>query len=372
MERTFGLDSALKFDSDIYHIETFAEPKQFKVISLLYKSGKVLELKEKAYDHEIKEKSLIALIQSIHRTQIDEVSHLLNLAENVKKRMHGEAFNKIGMLLMNKGFLANAKISFEEAIKLDHNLTDAHRNLGQVYQKSGDIDKAIAQYTRALYLAPDNPDYYLDLGLAYLEKGMYDEAFKELEKAININKDFAEAYFNLGLLILKEKVVKKQPPEEKDVISAMVNLKYASLLDPRFQAKSFKDASILIEEEEYSEALETFLQFKESLKKINIHEFVSDFEIFSRFSDLKEIPLTVDEYIDRMSMKVEQYPAYADLRNALGKAYLIKMRTLFNAALTQFKKAIEINPEYEHAKKNLELVENEAKGFMLFLRAILK
>jgi len=33
---------------------------------------------------------------------------------------------------------------------------------------------------------------------------------------------------------------------------------------------------------------------------------------------------------------------------------------------------VEINPDYVQAKRNLELVENEIKGFMLLLRAILK
>ena len=39
MDKVFGLDSALKLGEDVYHIETFAEPKHFKVISQTYKSG---------------------------------------------------------------------------------------------------------------------------------------------------------------------------------------------------------------------------------------------------------------------------------------------------------------------------------------------
>jgi tetratricopeptide (TPR) repeat protein len=372
VEKTFGLDSAVKFGSDIYHIETFAEPRKFKVITQVYKSGKVLDINESAYDPDIREKTLISLIQTVHNNEIEEISHLLHLAENVTEKMHADALNKIGVLFLTRGFYDDAKKSFKSAIKLDHNLTNAHRNLGHLYKKTGNIDKAIAQFTRALYLAPNNADYYLDLGLAYLEKNMYDEAFQELEKAININKDYAEAYFNLGLLILQEKVVNTKKPDEKNIMSAIVNLKYASLLDHRFQQDSFKQAFHMLEQEKYSEAAVAFTAFRDSLRNIDIHEFVSDFEIFSKFSDLKEIPITIDEYIDRMHSKVEQYPSYADLRNALGKAYLIKMRTLFNAAIKNFKKALEINPHYEQAQKNLELVEHETKGFMLFLRAILK
>lgn len=372
MSRTYGLDSALKYDSEIYHIETFAEPKLLKLISQTFKSGRVLDMQEKNYDHQIREKTLIDMIQVMHNHQIESLAALLRLAENITKSMHADAMNKIGVLFMAKGFYQEAKKNLSNAIRLDPQLTDAHRNMGNVYKKIGDIDRAIAQFTRALYLAPANADYYLDLGLAYLEKDMYDEAFKELEKAIDFNKNFAEAYFNLGLLILKEKILKSEKPNEKEVIASIVNLKYASMLDPHYQVEVYKDAIQTIEQKEFSKAYSQLTKFKDDMKKTDIHEFIYDFELFSKYSDLKEVTITVDEYIDIMHAKIEKSPQYADLRNALGKAYLIKMRSLFNAALTQFKKSVEINPNYQHAKRNLELVENEIKGFMLLLRAILK
>ncbi len=372
MARTYGLDSALKYDNDIYHIETYAEPKLFKLISQTFKSGRVLDVKEKNYDHQIREKTLIDLIQVMHNHQIESLASLLKLAENITKSMHADAMNKIGVLFMAKGFFQEAKKTLSNAIKLDPQLTDAHRNMGYVYRKIGDIDRAIAQFTRALYLAPANADYYLDLGLAYLEKDMYDEAFQELEKAIDFNKNFAEAYFNLGFLILKEKVLKSEKPHEKDVISSIVNLKYASLLDPRYQVEVYKNAVQILEQKEFAKAFNQLSKFKSDMRKTDIHEFIYDFELFSKYSDLKEVSITVDEYIEIMHAKIDNNPQYADLRNALGKAYLIKMRSLFNAALTQFKKSVDINPNYQHAKRNLELVENEIKGFMLLLRAILK
>lgn len=372
MDKVFGLDSALKLASDVYHVETFAEPKHCKVISQVFKSGKILEVSEKNYDPAIAEKSLINIIQSTHNQQIDELSHLLKLAENVQKQLHAEAFNRIGVLFFNKGFYEEARKSFSAAVEADENLTDAHRNLGNVYKKLGNPDRAIAQFTRALYLAPNNADYYLDLALAYLEKDMYDEAFKELKKAININEDYADAYFNLGFLILKEKVVKNKKPKERDINAAKLYFKNASIMDERFQEQTYYEAFRLLWDNNFVEAFEKFAKFKDNLKKVDVHEFIADFELFSKVGNLKETKITIEEYIDLMSSKIERYPHYADLRNALGKAYLVKVRALFNAARQQFKKALEINPDYQEAKKNIELVENELKGFILFLRAILK
>jgi tetratricopeptide (TPR) repeat protein len=372
MEKVFGLDSALKIGEEVYHIETFAEPKHFKVISQVYKSGSVLSVIDKAYDAQITEKDMLQLIQTTHNHQIEELSHLLHIASNVQEQLRANAFNKIGILFLKKGFYKEAKKAFESAIKADDRLTDAHRNLGTIYKKLGDPDRAIAQLTRALYLAPNNADYYLDLALAYLEKDMYDEAFIELKKAINLNEDYADAYFNLGLLILKEKVVKKKNAAQYDISSAKLYFKNASIMDERYQDKAYRAAFELLWQDNYTEALAQFENFQSATKKVDIHEFVADFDLFSKLSGLKDTPITIEEYVDLMNSKIEKYPRYPDLRNALGKAYLIKVRALFNAARQQFKKALEINPDYHEARKNLELLENEIKGFILFLRAILK
>jgi tetratricopeptide (TPR) repeat protein len=372
MDKVFGLDSALKIGEDVYHIESYAKPKHFKVISQTYKSGKILNVNEKEYDQQITEKDMLRLIQTTHNHQIKELCYLLQIAENVQEQLRANAFNKIGILFLKKGFYKEAKKSFESAIKADDSLTDAHRNLGTVYKKLGDPDRAIAQLTRALYLAPNNADYYLDLALAYLEKDMYEEAFTELKKAINLNEDYADAYFNLGLLILKEKVVKRKKAAQYEINSAKLYFKNASILDERYQDKTYRAAFNQLWKDNYVDALKLFEQFLVDMRRIDVHEFIADFELFSKLSGLKDTPITVEEYVDLMNSKIEKYPRYPDLRNALGKAYLIKVRALFNAARQQFKKALEINPDYHEARKNLELLENEMKGFILFLRAILK
>jgi tetratricopeptide (TPR) repeat protein len=143
-------------------------------------------------------------------------------------------------------------------------------------------------------------------------------------------------------------------------------------MDERFQEKSYHKAFRTLWENKYADALKRFQKFKDDMKKVDVHDFISDFELFSKLSGLKETQITIEEYIDLMDSKIEKYPHYPDLRNALGKAYLVKIRALLNAARKQFKKALELNPEYLEARKNLELIENELKGFILFLRAILK
>jgi hypothetical protein len=56
----------------------------------------------------------------------------------------------------------------------------------------------------------------------------------------------------------------------------------------------------------------------------------------------------------------------------LGIAHLIQCRNLFLRALEEFRVSLRINPGYKRAEKNLKLSENDGKGFLILLRAILK
>jgi cell fate (sporulation/competence/biofilm development) regulator YlbF (YheA/YmcA/DUF963 family) len=80
----------------------------------------------------------------------------------------------------------------------------------------------------------------------------------------------------------------------------------------------------------------------------------------------------IQEYTNKLCSAIEKKPNFADLRNDLGIAYLIQCRNLFLKGLSEFRAALSINPEYERAKKNLKLAENDGKGFLILLRAILK
>jgi len=80
----------------------------------------------------------------------------------------------------------------------------------------------------------------------------------------------------------------------------------------------------------------------------------------------------IASYLDELRREIERHPDYADLHNNLGIAYLIMCRNLFLKALEEFREALRINPTYKKAKKNLKLSENDGKGFLILLRAILK
>ncbi len=80
----------------------------------------------------------------------------------------------------------------------------------------------------------------------------------------------------------------------------------------------------------------------------------------------------IQHYHEKLKKAITKYPRYPDLHNNLGIVSLIQCRNLFLNALDEFREALKLNPEYKKAEKNLKLAENDGKGFLILLRAILK
>lgn len=63
-------------------------------------------------------------------------------------------FNQ-GIILWNQGKIADAKVKFEEAIKLNANLAEAHYQLGMALLNEGKLTEAVTEFETYVKLSPD-------------------------------------------------------------------------------------------------------------------------------------------------------------------------------------------------------------------------
>ncbi len=119
-----------------------------------------------------------------------------------------------------------------------------------------------------------------------------------------------------------------------------------------------------------SEALELFDQARKF--DIRAQLFDSEFYLKFMFGELDDDNQTLDYYIETLEHVLADNPNYADLRHSLGVAYLLRGWQCFSKATGEFEKAVDINPYYEKAKKKLKLMQNDGRGLLILLRAILK
>ncbi|MFY9956451.1 MAG: tetratricopeptide repeat protein [Bradyrhizobium sp.] len=76
---------------------------------------------------------------------------------------------------------------FNEAIRLDPNLSRAFSNRGDVYSGKGDNDRAIADFDEAIRLDPKNAMALYKRGLIYTKEGDSHRAIVDLSEAIRLD-----------------------------------------------------------------------------------------------------------------------------------------------------------------------------------------
>ncbi len=105
-----------------------------------------------------------------------------------------------GVAYFQRGFLDQAVISFELALRDNPAYAEAHYNLGTLYLKKKMQGEARDHLERALALRPDYPDALNNFGLLAVAEGRPDEAARYFEEAVRRRANYTIALENLGNL----------------------------------------------------------------------------------------------------------------------------------------------------------------------------
>ncbi|HET9526188.1 MAG TPA: tetratricopeptide repeat protein [Pyrinomonadaceae bacterium] len=111
-----------------------------------------------------------------------------------------------GKELYNNDEDEQAVQAFQEALKLDSDLAEAHFRLGLAYEALGKRDEAEAAYKKAVetykkYLGEheDDSEAHYNLGQTYAGLGQYSEAIREYRLATKLKEDDPDIYYDLGM-----------------------------------------------------------------------------------------------------------------------------------------------------------------------------
>jgi len=93
---------------------------------------------------------------------------------------------------------------WRQAIAFQPKSSFAHYNLGLVLFRQGDIENAKLQYEEALRLNPFDAETQNDLGLLLATRGEMDEALRYLQAAVHSDPSYAKPYYNIGRILLRQ------------------------------------------------------------------------------------------------------------------------------------------------------------------------
>lgn len=310
-----------------------------------------------------------------HREVVSEWRHFSYLLDKVIKSRHAPSAVRMGRLLLERNLFPEAVDCFRRALRWDPDNVDAVVNLAQAYHQSELYDEAIDLLNRYRERFAEFADVYFWLGAAELEEMVYQQAIHHLERALELNPHYDAAHFLLCKTYLSTLV---HAPDSEELIpsplrqkKAMGHLQRAMDLNPAFNQVSSRQAMKEIQNERYDVALKLLEQVPLFPQEAENH-FDERFYLEFLFGGKSKDDGLIEEYISRLRDRLQKHPDFPDLHNQLGVAYLIQCRNMFLKAMEQFRKALKLNPDFKNAERNLKLAENEGKGFIILLRALLK
>ena len=184
------------------------------------------------------------------------------------------------------------------------------------YKDRGQLDLAINCYQEATKINPDSATTYLSLGDVYLDLHQWSEAIKNYHAALQINPNLDGAYYNLGEALYQLKAWEEAIIAYQKALDLNPNLPdiYKKLADTFYQRASVDKDSLL-----------------------NVYQ-----------QKIEDNPYEVSYY----HQAIELNPQNANLYLGLGNALLYNRK--LDEATVAYQMALQINPNYEPAKIQLE------------------
>ena len=248
-----------------------------------------------------------------------------------------------GITLLDQGQYRLAAGEFEQVLAevdgSDATARLARFHLGEARAQSGmellhrqAPDRAEEEIRRALTINPHYADLHYQLARALSSKNELDNARAELDTAIEINPAFAKAYFERGIMLYRS----------GDFDAGLADIGRAVEIDNAYSHELYESALALHQKRKPFEALERLMD----LAATNLDDIEYHFQLGKGCYKKGEYDQAVTEF--RKALGIQ--PRYADIRNYLGLALLAAGHA--EDAIDEFEAALEINPNFVAAMVN--------------------
>jgi len=311
----------------------------------------------------------------------------------------------LGVCYNNVGMFREAAIEFQKVLEDKEQDVKARISLGLALRNQGFYDKGISELQKAIKMNPAHADLHYFLGLVLCNTNKYEEAIEEFNKSLQINPSYLEALSKLGFLYVLAGDLKKAEevfekikvyfPEDKSVQGIISSLK---------QGDAERRSMMTVAKEELFEAIAISLSLRpfvtpdisrddKGLYKTLINVYNQILEQHPNYADIHFKLAEIYEHQERYADARTEYkealsinPDYTQAHISLG--YLYKIMDKYEDAIKElefvmgkglpyptvafelgmlylrlnnkekaaraFQKALDIDPNFEDAKKELD------------------
>lgn len=366
----FSLNSTVRFREKEYQIITSNNGQENKIICSIFRNGEFINSREMKYEQQ-NNNDLQGIIKRFHEQRKSEIEYFFNLSEKLKAEKNFELQNMLGLIFARNNMHLEAIREFGNVINNHPYDTWAHINLGKALLSLKKYDSALKAFNRAIELNPHYADLYNNCGLVYLQMGACKKAVEQFDKAIELNTYYAEAYFNRALAYILNQI-NREDFELTHHYHEEVNksLDKAGLINSSYLNDYYRKGLEYIKSNEPLKAFENL-----KIAKYGGTQYLYRYDKYEHYLKL----LLMDDgnqfeviwkYIKFLQKLIKKYPNHADIYNDLGLAYCMLRNFINDKAISCFRTALDINPKFEKAQRNLKLSSYEKTGADLFLKAI--
>ncbi|MEJ2543341.1 MAG: tetratricopeptide repeat protein [Calditrichaceae bacterium] len=378
-----GYNDNVSVSNRTFHIQTASNIKKGTARCEVFEQGKIisthdLEFERRRSSSEDSLESRVRDIVSIlHQETMEEIELMFQIRDKVKKLKHSPSNIKLGLIFLQNNLIKDAIEQFELALSIDPDSGDALNKLGLAHIKLGQNNNAMDYFESAIEKGYNYADVYHNLGLALLNEKQHYKALNNFQEAIRINPKYSQAQYNLAIVYLESILLDKSenvlpPPSIRMERAQQLLAKLDNDSSNGFEKISSK-VSDALSQKDFTSAINILVTNRDKVFPLEQDSLIGmDFYLKFMYGGRKLNAELIQRFEDRLNKAVEKNNNYADLWNSLGIVHLIQCRNLFLQALSEFDKALELNPSFDKALKNKKLVENDGKEFLILLRAILK
>jgi len=369
-----GLNNDMIVGGRKLHVQTSYSEATGRIVSSVFDDGRIIDKREISYRNGTAPSELRQHLSEVHHQTIRDFETLYYVAEKIRTVRHAGSALRLGRLFLRKRLMEEAISALRLALELDPGLEEARVLLARAFNLRQEPEQARSLLEEALSSGSDSADLHDALGETLFFLKEYAAAAEQFSRALALNPELASAHYYMGLALLAQTEASAEGAAAADDVEAkaLEHLQRALQLVPELRTTEVKGAFGLLREGKVAEALERLVAGRPGPFLGPDLSFEDDFYLKFMYGGKGRDDDFIASYVGQLEGVLKDHPDFADLHNNLGIAYLIQCRNLFLKALDEFRQAIKINPNFKRAKKNLKIAENDGKGFLILLRALLK
>lgn len=146
---------------------------------------------------------------------------------------------------LSKSNKSEAKLEFQEALRIDPHSPNGHLGLGTLFFEEGDFAQALSQYRSVLHESPQHAKALVGAANVWSAQGNNAEATEAYEEAIEASPSMSEAHYGLGELLMRQGSIEQAISHLKQAVN--LNFAYADAhvkLGQAYEAESQPEMAI--------------------------------------------------------------------------------------------------------------------------------